>query len=136
VPGERIDFDYPDFPEAPPCTFEDPELFFPHSSSYAQIPRAVAVCERCPFRRPCLAYALTHDVHGIWGGLTGEQRKELRREHGIHALPLISSDVEIVQGRIDLADRGGASAAQIALALRVTPRTVQRQRSRRRADHD
>jgi hypothetical protein len=30
---------------------------------------------RCPVRLPCLAFALrTRQVHGIWGGLTEEER--------------------------------------------------------------
>jgi hypothetical protein len=32
---------------------------------------------RCPVRLPCLAFALrTRQVHGIWGGLTEEERHQ------------------------------------------------------------
>ncbi len=40
--------------------------------------RAAAVCTRCRFLEHCRSYALTHDVHGIWGGLTDEDRKVSR----------------------------------------------------------
>lgn len=63
---------------------EDPELFFPHSiRDVAQITAAKRVCAVCPVRRPCLAYALTHPVHGIWGGATESERRSLQRAHGL-----------------------------------------------------
>lgn len=40
---------------------------------------AVGVCGPCPFRGACRDYALSHDVHGVWGGLTAPERRELRR---------------------------------------------------------
>jgi WhiB family transcriptional regulator, redox-sensing transcriptional regulator len=56
----------------------DPELFFPISSSgpsLAQAANAKAVCAGCEVRRECLAFALrTHQVHGVWGGLTEQER--------------------------------------------------------------
>lgn len=41
--------------------------------------RAKAVCGECPVRRPCLEFALDHDlVHGIWGGTTPQDRQAWR----------------------------------------------------------
>jgi WhiB family redox-sensing transcriptional regulator len=40
---------------------------------------AMQVCHRCPVHRPCLDYAMTHDVEGIWGGTTTQQRRQLKR---------------------------------------------------------
>jgi WhiB family transcriptional regulator, redox-sensing transcriptional regulator len=65
------------------CRDEDPELFFPigvAGSSLEQIDSAKAVCRQCPVSRQCLALALDsgQDV-GIWGGLTAEERRTLRR---------------------------------------------------------
>lgn len=41
---------------------------------------ASAVCNTCPVRNECLDWALTtHQHHGIWGGLTGEERDRLNR---------------------------------------------------------
>lgn len=41
---------------------------------------AVAVCARCIVRAECLDYALTNDLdHGIWGGTTPQERRQLNR---------------------------------------------------------
>jgi WhiB family transcriptional regulator, redox-sensing transcriptional regulator len=62
------------------CQSADPELFFPVSStgkSLEQVAEAKAVCARCLVRRQCLAFALrTRQVHGVWGGLTEEERNQ------------------------------------------------------------
>jgi hypothetical protein len=115
-----------------PCAAEDPEVFFPNSrDSYWKIPRALAACEACALRRECLAYALTHRVLGVWGGTTHSARERLRDEHGIEAEPVELSDTDTRRDLTAVLDRGGASAADVALAVGVTPRTVQRHRARR-----
>ncbi|MFJ2033053.1 WhiB family transcriptional regulator [Streptosporangium sp. NPDC087985] len=61
------------------CLDEDPELFFPVSSEgpgRVQYEQAKAVCRRCPVRLRCLDYALnTHQMYGVWGGTTPEERR-------------------------------------------------------------
>jgi WhiB family transcriptional regulator, redox-sensing transcriptional regulator len=46
--------------------------------------KAAAVCARCPVRAQCLDYALVNSIkHGVWGGLSQEQRaRERRRRAG------------------------------------------------------
>jgi WhiB family transcriptional regulator, redox-sensing transcriptional regulator len=65
------------------CHDEDPDLFFPISASDAgvdQIRQARSVCDRCRVESDCLLYALNHRIkHGIWGGLTEQQRQSLIR---------------------------------------------------------
>jgi WhiB family transcriptional regulator, redox-sensing transcriptional regulator len=65
------------------CRSADPELFFPISAvgkALEQVAEAKAICARCPVRRQCLAFALrTRQAHGIWGGLTEEERAFIRR---------------------------------------------------------
>jgi WhiB family redox-sensing transcriptional regulator len=64
----------------PPCTDEDPELFFPVGTSgpaMAQAAAAKAVCFRCPGERraACLDQALQQRLtDGVWGGLTEQER--------------------------------------------------------------
>jgi WhiB family transcriptional regulator, redox-sensing transcriptional regulator len=62
------------------CQSTDPELFFPLTSvgkSLEQAAEAKAVCARCLVRRQCLAFALrTRQAHGIWGGMTEEERHQ------------------------------------------------------------
>ena len=61
------------------CRSADPDLFFPISStgrSLKQAAEARAICA-LPGPAPCLAFALrTRQVHGIWGGLTEEERHQ------------------------------------------------------------
>jgi len=65
------------------CLGEDPELFFPPSTAgphLEQINAAKAVCSRCPVRDECLEWSLaTRQDEGIWGGMTGEERRALRQ---------------------------------------------------------
>jgi hypothetical protein len=40
------------------------------------VSREKAICEGCPVREECLAYALdAGEPHGIWGGLTATERR-------------------------------------------------------------
>jgi WhiB family transcriptional regulator, redox-sensing transcriptional regulator len=64
------------------CHAGNAELFFPVSEvgpARLQVARAKAVCARCPVRQDCLDYAMTtHQVHGVWGGLSEEDRGRLQ----------------------------------------------------------
>ena len=65
------------------CRGEDPELFFPIGAGDAaliQVEQARGVCQRCPVIEECLRFAIsTGQDAGIWGGLTAEERRILRR---------------------------------------------------------
>ena len=65
------------------CIDEDPELFFPVGSTgpaLEQVEEAKAICERCPVTQPCLEWALeTHQDSGVWGGLSEDERRSVRR---------------------------------------------------------
>ena len=72
-----------DWRTAAACIDVDPELFFPLGSTGAaqeQIDAAKTVCAGCPVIEPCLEWALsTNQDAGVWGGLTEEERRSLRR---------------------------------------------------------
>jgi len=61
------------------CQEADPELFFPvgaRGPAVGEIARAKAVCAGCRVRRQCLQFALaTHQMHGVWGGTTEDERQ-------------------------------------------------------------
>ena len=61
------------------CQSADPELFFPVPAPGAdlrQVEAAKAICAGCPVRGQCLALAtVTRREHGVWGGLTEEERR-------------------------------------------------------------
>jgi len=41
---------------------------------------AKQVCKRCPVKAECLDFALeTGDRHGVWGGLSERQRRDIQR---------------------------------------------------------
>ncbi len=62
------------------CTNADPEFWFPADEEDPDLAAAaLALCARCPVRPACLAHALAiGERHGIWGGLTPRQRRDLR----------------------------------------------------------
>ena len=65
------------------CRDTDPELFFPvgtTGNALVQIDRAKEVCGECGVAQACLDFALdTNQDSGIWGGLTEEERRVIRR---------------------------------------------------------
>lgn len=41
-----------------------------------EVNEAIRICLSCPVRRECLRFAIANDImHGVWGGMTPEQRK-------------------------------------------------------------
>ncbi|MFF3326101.1 WhiB family transcriptional regulator [Streptomyces sp. NPDC002889] len=59
-----------------PCR-ADPELFFAEDKTSRE--DAARICQGCPFRGPCAAYALERpQLRGVWGGLSRWRRSQLR----------------------------------------------------------
>lgn len=59
--------------------FFGPEGEWPDDQA-AREAAARAVCEGCPVRAACLGFALeTSQVHGIWGGMTEQDRRRVKR---------------------------------------------------------
>lgn len=59
------------------CADHPTSLFYRRTR--AQIAAAVAICRRCPVRIECAGYALaTDEAHGVWGGLSEHQRRQIR----------------------------------------------------------
>lgn len=65
------------------CRDHDPELFFPAGETgpaAEQIRQAKRVCASCEVQDDCLTYAIeTNQVSGVWGGLTEDERRPVRR---------------------------------------------------------
>jgi WhiB family redox-sensing transcriptional regulator len=60
------------------CASTDPEAFYPEVGASAA--PAKRVCAHCPVTADCLAWALnTREPHGIWGGHTPTERRQLLR---------------------------------------------------------
>jgi WhiB family redox-sensing transcriptional regulator len=62
------------------CRGVGPDLFFPARSDGRPV-QGLAYCERCPVRQECLTSAQElASTSGVWGGTTGRQRREIRRQ--------------------------------------------------------
>lgn len=76
---------YPVFKDqgTPVCSTTDPEIFFPERGVQGQsiniIAAARKMCAACPYKKPCLDWAVEHDEIGIWGGTTQKERRVHRR---------------------------------------------------------
>jgi len=59
------------------CAGEEPELWF--SVIPSEQARAVEICQECPVQAACLSEALASNAEGIWGGLTEDEIRSLKR---------------------------------------------------------
>ena len=66
------------------CKGADTDLFFPAGETgpaAEQIAMAKRICAGCDVRDECLGYAIeTNQVSGVWGGVTEDERRPLRRK--------------------------------------------------------
>jgi WhiB family redox-sensing transcriptional regulator len=66
------------------CRDTDPDLFFPVGTTglaLVQVEHAKRVCGQCTVADACLDFALaTNQDSGIWGGLSEEERRVIRRK--------------------------------------------------------
>ncbi len=67
------------------CAGESTDLFFPIGTSghaARQAEEAKRICKGCPVSIACLHWAITSGTeHGVWGGLTEEERRAWKRRH-------------------------------------------------------
>jgi WhiB family transcriptional regulator, redox-sensing transcriptional regulator len=64
------------------CAGMPTEDFFPAGSTGAaldRLARVKAICAVCPVARQCLEYALNTGQHGVWGGMSEDERHTERR---------------------------------------------------------
>lgn len=76
------EFTMPRFDGEAACAEIDPDGWFPESGGEGLIAaeNARRVCKGCEVLDQCLTWAIDNsELHGIWGGLTRQQRKRLRR---------------------------------------------------------
>jgi WhiB family redox-sensing transcriptional regulator len=71
------------------CRDTDPDLFFPVGTTghaLLSIDHAKRVCCSCPVTSECLDFALeTNQDSGVWGGLSEEERRTIRRQRAAAA---------------------------------------------------
>ncbi len=70
----------PSWREDAACSGSNADLFFPQGEDGSLAAPAKTVCAGCPVQEQCLQYALaTNQTEGVWGGMTGPERRRLRR---------------------------------------------------------
>lgn len=83
------------------CRGHDPEAWFPVNGG-PMMPkdtqRALEICDACEVRFECMLTAMREKIeHGIWGGFTPEQRKELEKRFERRRKPLTENDLRLAQ---------------------------------------
>lgn len=123
---------YPKFDGTQACAdIRDVDVFF--SGNPADMDEALAACTRCTFKDACAAYALTHEVRGIWGGLTGPTRRAVQRKYGIKPHRLELADTHTVIAEVERLTENGLSGDEIAERTGLASRSVHRIRGSRSA---
>ena len=97
------------------CLKEDPDLFF--REDQASIDKAKAVCAGCPAANDCLLKGML-ESHGIFGGLTADERKALRNSKTVHAVSERRAAISQLHSR-------GLNDREIGDALGITRQAVQ-----------
>jgi WhiB family redox-sensing transcriptional regulator len=75
------------------CRGYDPEDWFPAAEEGSraydrQVAAAKSICHACPVAADCLQHALAHgEDAGIWGGLSEQERRDLRLGLGLSYTP-------------------------------------------------
>jgi hypothetical protein len=64
--------------KAPEDGAREPHRFYPEDNW--DMGGALEICRVCPIRVECGEYAMKHELHGTWGGLTAGRRTKIRRE--------------------------------------------------------
>ena len=71
----------PEFDGTPACAEADPDAWFPDKGGTNR--PAKAVCRGCEVIDECLTWALDNgEMHGVWGGLSERERRQLRSRKG------------------------------------------------------
>jgi WhiB family redox-sensing transcriptional regulator len=81
----------PEWHDRAACRGMGNDQFFPHRGEAAS--EAKAICARCPVRAECLDFARDQEagLPGIWGGLSGLERRRLPRP-AVAARALLEGD--------------------------------------------
>lgn len=67
--------------EAPLCAQIGGDFWFPEPTGDANDSfRAKRICASCSHQFECAEWGIQNEKHGIWGGLTANERRLLRRQ--------------------------------------------------------
>ncbi len=75
----------------------DPDALFVTGRAQREVTR---ICRGCAIRLPCLREALRNqEEHGVWGGMTARQRRQLLHQHPTDGNQVITTPAPTVTGR-------------------------------------
>jgi hypothetical protein len=74
--------------EAPLCAQVGGDYWFPETGDdtdydYSNLQVAKRICGNCAHRIECAEWGIHNERHGIWGGLTAQQLRIIRKRRGI-----------------------------------------------------
>ena len=70
--------------EAPLCAEVGSDYWFPEKGGHSTgVLKAIRICGQCIHRLECAEWGIHNERFGIWGGLTVEQRRIIRRKRNI-----------------------------------------------------
>ena len=74
--------------EVPLCAQVGGDLFFPDQENEGKLVRiniaaAKSICRKCQHITECAEWGIRKEQHGIWGGLTGHERRQIRKQRNI-----------------------------------------------------
>jgi hypothetical protein len=55
-------------------------VFFPEKGETNQVLVAKRICNKCSFKQECGEYSLYFSVLGVWGGMSGADRRYIRNQ--------------------------------------------------------
>lgn len=88
-------YDYPDFDGTQACQDPIPAAASAFAGTIgAATGPALALCAACPFTSACRQWALTHDVYGVWGGTTDDERAAIRTRSEVPTPPSITDQLD------------------------------------------
>ena len=108
------------------CKGTDTDLFF--SDNAKDLALAKGICVQCPVIDSCLAYAMSGEEHGVWGGKSARERKLLRGNR-----PVISIEDRMFAATLRADILSDLDAELVANRYGVDVRTYHRWRNRLRA---
>jgi hypothetical protein len=77
----------PRFYETPSCATVGGDFWFPEKEkgglSNTDIRTAKSICGSCIHKSECAEWGIAKETYGIWGGLTADDRKYIRRQKRI-----------------------------------------------------
>jgi hypothetical protein len=110
------------------CLDEEPDLFF--SDFSLDIAKARATCSTCPLLESCGTYALKHENFGVWGGMTAEERYEIRGNQDAYEsidVERLTEEMKFIMNApaLEVAERYGAQTRTV-VRWRNTVRDAQK----------